>query len=140
MLKKIIALSLLVSINAFAYELPVDGKGGYGDECNNYTNKKTEIFIKEHNVKFKPYSAYDGEKTVESMDWNEINFKTSLSAACAMGHFYALGDKTEAASVKWTLHTNTYNTMYQAANGQAPGDEILKLIKAAVVYGRSLKH
>lgn len=139
MLKKIIALSLLVSIKAFAYELPVDGKGGYIDECNNYTNKKTDILIKEHNVKFKPYSAYDGEKTVESMDWNETNFKTSLSAACAMGHFYASSNKTEADSVKWALQTNTYNAMYQAANGQAPGDEVLKLIKDAVVFGRTLK-
>ncbi|EOS94779.1 hypothetical protein LU631_02740 [Erwinia tracheiphila] len=139
MIKKTIALSLLVSINAFAYELPVDGKGGYIDECNNYANKKSDIFIKEHNIKFKPYSLHVGEKITEDKDWNETSFKTSLSAVCAMGHFYAKGNKGEADSVKWTLQSNSYDTMYQSVAGDVRGEDLVLLIKNAVIFGRDVK-
>lgn len=139
MLKNIIALSIFVSINAFAYELPVDGKGGYADECNHYANTKSDIFIKEHNIKFKPYSLHVGEEITEDKDWNEINFKTTLSAICSMGHIYAKGNKSESDSVKWTLQSNMYDTMYQSLGGNVPGADLVSLIKNAVIFGREAK-
>lgn len=139
MLKKIIAFSLLVSLHAFAYELPVGTEGNHSDVCNTYANKKTEMITKEYNVKFKPYSAFDGEKAVVDKDWNETNFRTNLSVACALGQNYAAHQRSEADSIKWTLQSNLYDPMYQAAGGQIPGDEVIKLIKDAVIFGRSVK-
>lgn len=135
MLKNIIALSIFVSINAFAYELPVDGKGGYIDECNNYANTKSDVFIKEHNIKFKPYSLRLGEKITEDKGWNETNFKTSLSAVCAMSSMQAkIVDESKAIRNGLSF----YDGMYQSMNGDAPGDDLISLIKSTVIFGRKV--
>lgn len=138
MLKKTIALCFFISLHSLAFDLPVEAKGGYVEECNKYANMKSDAFTQKHNIKFKTYAVHSGEKITENKDWNEINFKSSLSAICAMGHFYAKGNKSEADSVKWTLQTNLYDTMYQAANGDTSGEDLVLLIKNAVIFGRTV--
>ncbi len=133
---KLIAFTLFFSSQTIAYELPVGSGVGHTDACNKYTNKKTELFIKERGLKFRPYELRSGNKIIKDKDWNETNFRTSMSAACAISSM-------QAERVNETTAINNglsfYNTMYQSTNGDVSGEDIVELIKGSVIFGRSIK-